>query len=334
MPTYRKRGRRWQAMIRIAGHEPESRTFPTRAEAKGWAELREEELRHGASPRSAPRTLADAMGRYAEDVAPKHRGERWEVLRLSKLRRDTTLAGKQLRELTGADIAAWRDRRLKQVSPASVRREWGLLRSVFEYARTDLHWIKDNPMAEVKRPKSPKARKRRISDDEIDRLRFALGWPTDDTPVETSSQQVAVMLLLAIETAMRAGEMAGLTWERVDLRQRFVQLPDTKNEDARDVPLSRRAVELLKVMLPPKTQRGSGPVFTVKPGSRDALFRSARSRAGIEDLHFHDSRAEAIIRLSKKLDVLELARMVGHRDLKSLMVYYRPTAAQIAKQLD
>jgi integrase len=75
-------------------------------------------------------------------------------------------------------------------------------------------------------------------------------------------------------------------------------------------------------------------VFTVDAASRDALFRKARERARIEGLTFHDSRATALTRLARKLDVLSLAKMVGHRDPRSLMVYYRETAADIAKRLD
>jgi integrase len=79
--------------------------------------------------------------------------------------------------------------------------------------------------------------------------------------------------------------------------------------------------------------REAATVFDVEPGTRDALFRKARDRAQIEDLHFHDSRAEAIWRLSKKLDVLELARIIGHRDVRSLMIYYQTTADELADRL-
>jgi len=111
--------------------------------------------------------------------------------------------------------------------------------------------------------------------------------------------------------------------------RRVAKLDKTKNGDSREVPLSLKAVELLEQM------RGVDPVrvFTVSAASRDALFRKAKKRAGIVGLTFHDSRALALTRLSKKLDVLELARMVGHRDVRSLMIYYRESAEEIAKKL-
>lgn len=129
---------------------------------------------------------------------------------------------------------------------------------------------------------------------------------------------------------MRAGEILGLRWEHVDLDRRVAHLPQTKNGDARDVPLSRRAVELLECM------RGLDPdrVFTLTSNLLDVYYRQGRALAGIQGPTFHDARATAITMLAKKLDILELARMVGHRDPRSLMTYYRQSATEIAKKLD
>lgn len=325
MPTYRKRGRRWQAIIRLAGRPPESRTFPTRADAKGWAEDREAALRAGHQGAQG-RTVGAAIAHYAAAVAPSHKGARWEQLRLARMRADP-IAEVPLEAADAVQIADWRDRRLAVVSVGTVLREWNLLRGVFGEA-LERRWITANPMQGVRKPIAPPHRDRRISDDEIARLRMALGWPTDQSPIERPSQRIAVMLLVAIETAMRSGEMCGLTWDRVDLEARTVRLPLTKNGTARDVPLSTRAVELLRLLGP-----GSGSVFQVEDHSRDTLFRKARDAAKIEGLHWHDTRHEAITRLARKLDVLDLARMVGHRDLASLRAYYNPTASEIAQRL-
>jgi hypothetical protein len=75
------------------------------------------------------------------------------------------------------------------------------------------------------------------------------------------------------------------------------------------------------------------PVFGLEPATRDALFRKYRRRAQLDTLRFHDARAEAIWRLSKKLDVLQLARMIGHRDIRSLLFYYNESASDTAKLL-
>jgi len=70
-------------------------------------------------------------------------------------------------------------------------------------------------------------------------------------------------------------------------------------------------------------------------GSSIRVFRRARDNCGIQDLHFHDTRREALTRLSKKVPVEVLAKISGHRDLRILLnVYYRPDMADIAKMLD
>ena len=109
-----------------------------------------------------------------------------------------------------------------------------------------------------------------------------------------------------------------------------IWLTDEQAAKKRHVPLSKRAVELLELM------KGidSHNVFTVKDASFDTLWRKLRDKCEIEDLHFHDSRHEACTRLARKLEVLDLARMIGHKDLRSLMVYYNATASEIANRLD
>jgi integrase len=167
-----------------------------------------------------------------------------------------------------------------------------------------------------------------MAPDEVERICFALGY--DGGKPETISQRVAVALLLALETALRASELTGLTWDRVDLERRVARLSAaTKSGVGRDVPLSTEAVRLLTLLGPAEL----GSVFGLQPRQVDALFRKARDRAGIADLHWHDSRHTAITRLAQRLHVLDLARMVGHRDLKQLQTYYNPAAEELAEKL-
>lgn len=137
-------------------------------------------------------------------------------------------------------------------------------------------------------------------------------------PVTTANQRVAVAFLFAIETAMRAGEICSLTPK--DISGRSAVLQRTKNGTKRGVPLSTRAAQLLKVL--PEVAEAE-PIFGLTAASLDALFRKAKKRAMIDDSTFHDTRHLAITRLAKKLNVLDLARMVGHRDLRQLQVYYK-----------
>ena len=242
--------------------------------------------------------------------------------------RRASLSGRKLpdKTLRDARLRTQAQRRQTTVAPATVAREMNLLRSVLETARKEWRWLRTNPMADVSWPKSPKGRARRITPEEEADLTAALGVAT--LRADTATQRVGLAFLLALETAMRSGEILALTWPNVHLADQYVHLPRTKNGDARDVPLSKRAVEILRVL-----PLGFGPVFQLDAAARDALWRKARAKTPHRDIHFHDSRAEAIWRLSKKLDVLELARVIGHRDINSLLIYYRASASAMAQKL-
>jgi integrase len=314
MATISKHGKGYRAQIRRLGFKPLSKTFPLKMQAASWAAKTERELLEGRYIENR-HTVADALDKFARDVSPHRKGGRWEKLRIDVFKR-ATIASKPISRLTSADLATWRDDRLKAVKGSSVRRDMSLWDSILETARKEWGWISVNPIRDVKKPPNPRSRQRGVREDEITALREKLTGKL--------GREVFLGFELGIETAMRAGEMWTLGPEQVDLNLCVAHLSKTKNGDHRDVPLSPRAVEILKEL---------GCRFTVSTASRDALFRKARKAAGIQDLHFHDSRSEGISRLSKKLDVLELARVVGHRDLKSLLIYYNVNAAALAKRL-
>lgn len=319
MATVRKNGKSWQAIIRRTGFPPMSRCFPSKSQANEWAVLTERELLSGRlNPHK--HTVADALDRYEREVSPKKRGARWERLRLRAFGL-ATIASKALSRLSEDDVARWRDERLKAVSGATVRREMNLWQSVFEVARKEWKWLDRNPVDDVKKPASPKSRRRGVTDAEIRRLKPHFVGPM--------MAEVFQAFRLGIETAMRSGEMLSLERGQIDLQTRVVHLLKTKNGDERDVPLTPEGLRIIESLL----SDGRKSLFLVSNESRDALFRAGRDAAGIHDLHFHDSRSEGISRLSKKMDVLELARVVGHRDPKSLMFYYRADAAAIARRL-
>lgn len=319
MANLERRGTKWRARVFVRGVR-ETGTFSTRTEAAAWALEREANLSGARLPK---KSFDDALAQYAKEVSPKKRGGQWEIVRIKAIRRDA-VARKALAALDATDISAYRERRLRSVSGATVRRELNLLGAVLEIARREWRWIRTNPCRDVTKPPSPASRKRRITDDEIEALTKAFGL-ADGLKCDTAIHRTGLAFLFALETAMRAGEILGLTSLDVRLRESYVRLPRTKNGDVREVPLSPRACEILR-LLPDR-------VFALNPGTRDVLFRKACKAAGVADLHFHDSRAEAIWRLSKKFDVLELARVIGHRDPRSLMLYYEINAADLAKRL-
>ncbi len=324
MATIIQRGTKWRAQVRREGQSL-SGTFETKSEAKVWATQQEAHWAQTSADHGVDmsHTLDEAMERYLVEVSPTKKGERWEVIRLTALRSDR-LAAVPFSRLSATHLAQWRDQRLLQVSPATVNRELNLLSAVLTRAKQEWRWASSNPISEIKRPTNPPPRDRRISPDEQQKVVAALGYRGG--VAMSKQQEVAVLFLLALETAMRKGELLGLRWE--DVAERSLMLRETKNGSRRQVPLSSRAVELLGAL-----SRERERCFSVAQESADTLFRRACRQAEVEGLHFHDTRHEAITRLAAKLTVLELARMVGHRDLKSLMIYYNATPAELADKL-
>jgi len=315
----------YRARVRKAGIT-KSDCFRTKAQAVAWAASVEAEIEAGKLGKSPDKTFGQLIERYIDEVVPAKQGSRPEEIRLRRLMRDDPLAKIRLPDLTPEHFAQWRDRRLSKVSTGSVLREWNSIAAACTVAVKEWRWLTTHPMHSVKRPKQPQARTRRITDDEIERICLATGY--HDGRLDTAMSRVGAAFLFAIETAMRAGEICGLRAE--DVNGRVAHLPKTKNGYARNVPLSSRAIEIL-AQLPD----GESTLFNVAGASLDALFRKAKARAIIEDLHFHDTRREALSRLAKKVDVLTLAKISGHRDLRILSnVYYQTDMGEVAGLLD
>lgn len=183
----------------------------------------------------------------------------------------------------------------------------------------------------MKKPEPPKPRTRRYSQQEINTLIYSSGYNINEPP-ETSTARVGAAILFAIETAMRAGEIVNLTWDNVYFDDRIAHLPRTKNGWARDVPLSTNALKILNHL---KQIENGHSVFQLTSQNLDALFRKLKKRTMLEDLHFHDTRREALTRLAEKVDVMTLAKISGHRDLSILQnTYYAPDMKKVANLLD
>lgn len=307
-----------------------TKVLPTKAHAQQWADMIEREIADGLLGKLPDKTFGQLIERYRDEVSVNKRGYKREASFAAVLLRDP-ISTLKLSQIIAPSVAEWRDRRLKQVSPGTVRREWNLLSHACTIAIKEWNWLKENPFRTVVRPKPTTPRNRRISVDEIDRLMIAFG----DDP-RTVMGRVGHAFLFAIETGCRAGEICNLTWDCVF--DRHIHLPRTKNGHPRDVPISTKAnhilQELKKFLYLSPNNPNQQFAFGLNVSQIDSHFRKAKSRAMIEGLHFHDSRREALTRLSKKLSVLELARVSGHRDLRILQsVYYAPTVEELAEKI-
>ncbi len=304
MATIRKLRGRWQAQVRRRGVAPRAKSFNTRTDAQRWAQdLEAEASRSGwvADTRLAEKTtLRELLTRYCAEVTPGKRGAVSEASRINSILR-CPMSHRTLAKLTSADVATYRDERLKSVAPATVVRELNTVSHAIEIATREWGlWLPRNPVKLVRRPQVPRGRTRRLKAGEEARLLAACD--SGRTPL------MKPLIILAIETAMRRGEMLDLQWQHVDLVRCVAHLPLTKNGDSRDIPLSRRAVAILKGAL--------------------------RVRAEMDDFHFHDLRHEAVSRLFEKgLNIAEVSAISGHKELKMLQRYTHLRAEDLVSRL-
>jgi len=329
MATIRRLRGRWQAMVRRRGVPPRCKSFDKRTDATRWArELEAEADRSGwvADTRLAEKTtLGELLTRYRDQVSPTKRSAHTERSRISAIVR-RPIAHRTLAKLTSADVATYRDERLKDVAPATVVRELNTLSHAIETALREWGlWLPRNSVKMVRRPSVPQGRKRRLEDGEEEILLAACD--RGRTPL------LKQLVVLAIETAMRRGELLGLRWEHVQLAKRIVHLPLTKNGECRDVPLSRRATDTLTVLSKNK-QPGAELVFPMSGNSVRLAFEHIRARAKMPDFHFHDLRHEAITRLFERgLNIAEVSAISGHKELRMLQRYTHLRAIDLVSRL-
>jgi integrase len=359
-----KRGEyQWRAKVRRKGFPEQSRTFTYREDAEKWIRTVERELETSGfvDRREADKnTLGEVLRRYQREVTPTKKSATIESVKINVILKDAVLPKLKMSALTSSAVASWRDRRLKEVGGATVNRDIDVLSAVLNHARREWGIHVENPVPYIKRPEKARARDRRFSAEEETYLLAALtgGERLADGTFSKGARNPWLLPLvkLAIETAMRRGELLALTWENVDLERQTAHLPDTKNGEARTVPLSTRAVAILR-SLPradedyQQTQR-TGPVFETTAMALRKGFVRAVERAQeqyradckaakrkpvtgfLEDVHFHDTRHEGASRLAEKLsNVLELSAVTGHKDLRMLKRYYHPRAEDLAKKL-
>ncbi|MBM2884043.1 site-specific integrase [Chromobacterium phragmitis] len=332
MAVIDQRGDKWRVRVR-KGNTSRSKTFKRKADAVAWATQMEADIEAGRIGSVPNRSFGELLTRYAKEVSVTKKGARWEQLRIELFIREyPALCETRLPDLGPEAFAAWRDERLKSVSQLTVRREWAILMHACNIAIKEWRWLTTNPISTVKKPDTVKARARRPTENESDAILLACGYRKEDPPL-TQMSRVAVAWLFAIETAMRAGEICRIRLEEVDFVKRLVHIPTSKNGHSRDVPLSREAIRLLKQVM--QATEGKDTVFDLTAANLDALFRRAKEKALVEDLHFHDSRREALTRMARKLDVMTLAKVSGHRDLRILQnTYYAPNMEGVASLLD
>jgi integrase len=221
-------------------------------------------------------------------------------------------------------LAKYRDHRLQKVSAGTVIRELASISAIINHARKEWGINIVNSAALVRKPTTPKGRDRVLSQQELSALLQQI------EPMARRSIWMKPLVLVALETAMRRGELLSLQWSDVDLDQRHATLWKTKNGDKRLVPLSTVAITVLKDL----PQSFDGRVFPINSAAVAKAWSTAVKRACLKDVHFHDLRHMAVTRMAGKLpNMIELAAVSGHRSLTMLKRYYHPSVEDLAKKL-
>lgn len=328
MATFRNRVGKWQARVRHQGHAPITKSFVTLQDAEKWARSIEVELDKNTycnTTLAEKTTFKDIIERYMREVVPSMPRQYQELIRLNAIAR-RPISQLNMLALTSSKIAAYRDERLKQVSPGTVIRELTHLSSIINHARREWGININNPVLLVRKPASPKGRTRILSNEEKIRLMQVL----ESAPKNHFSIWMPYLVEFALATAMRQGEICTLLWANVDLAKRTAYLPLTKNGESRYVPLSSVAIKILNAL--PRSI--DGRVFPVNRSTVSVSFTEKARKAGVHDFRFHDLRHTAITAMAEKLhNVLELSAVTGHKTLQMLKRYTHLKAEDLAYKL-
>lgn len=334
---------RWDITVTRRGAPRQTRTFDTRTAAERWARETERDAERGTwrSTSVAERTTVHSLvARYSDEVLASKRSSDSLKSVANKLLA-SELAGLPIIALSPERVAKHRDMRLRspamvggpngrnrrrRLSSQSVRHEIALLKRAINHAMREwgLHLPSGNPVATVSLPSPSKARDRRTRGDEYVRLLEAA--------YASKAPMLGAAIEFAVESAMRRGEICRLQWADVDLGRRVARVQISKNGDARDVPLSGRAVEILKGL--PRPIRG-GSVFKLSERGFTQAFKRLCARLSIEDLRLHDLRHEATSRLAVRLngDVMALSAITGHKTLQMLKRYTHLKPEELALRI-
>lgn len=371
MASIYKRKGFWRAEVCRRGIR-KSHTFDTKADAETWAAKVESEIGRGVfvdHSEAERTTLAEALDRYEREVLPQKKSQRPVKSQIKRLKKD--LGQLKLASATSSVLAQYRDERLGTVNTQTARHDLSLLSRVFNVAAKEwgIPLPHGNPVAQLRMPKLPPARDRRLSGEEADRL---LAAAREYEKYRSDTGPILAIFRFALETAMRRGEIVAMRWDHVNLKTHVLQVPDSKTGEPRRVPLSSVAVEILQA-LPRRLHKADAPKGKRKavvkilhaPHRRidgqvwnitaDAITKAfdrvcARARSAyvleckkvkedpdsgfLQNLRFHDLRHEATSRLFERgFNVMEVAAITGHKTLQMLKRYTHLRAEDLAKRL-
>jgi integrase len=321
MATIRKLRNRWQAQVRLKGIKPIAKSFTKKSEAVAWSRVIESRVTLGTfvDARAAENTLvSDLIDRYLE-LRNKH--HRVDASLKSRCKRLTLSLGVfSLSKLSTCHLSEYRDQRLEVANPTTVIHELSLLQRILRLANTE--WAIPFPQGipTIGLPRMPRGRTRRLAVGEEERL---LSECKKDAVLHD-------FILLAIETAGRRSELVAMKWMDIDFGSSTLSIPKTKTGVPRVIPLSRKALVVLKSM-----SRTNEHVFSISATAASQRFAKACKKAGINDLRIHDLRHTGISRLFELgLNSMEVAAISGHETLAMLKRYTHLNISHLSSRME
>lgn len=336
----------YRAQIRAKGRPSESANFPNRKEANDWARATEAAIREGRYFPQA-RARRTAFDELAADYLAHAVGHLTEKERTSRTRHLAWWAarfeGLSLAEITREAVSRARDvlaaepytrgkvhtnrktgekllPNMRPRSGATVNRYLAALSDLFTFAVKERNVIERNPVSDLTRRKEARGRTRFLTDDERETLLAACAtspWPA-----------LRALVLLAVITGARKGELITLRWPDVDLKTGRALVRHTKNGEQRVLPLAGRALEVLRGLRLQNSARSEyvfPQPFGDEPGAYeyfDAHWYVAREAAGLADFRFHDLRhTTASMLAAQGASLLEIADVLGHKTLAMVKRY-------------
>lgn len=339
MATIEKRTSRdgdegYRVKVRVKGFPSQSATFKRRTDARLWAQSTEagiRERRHFPSAAAKRHTLGELVDRYIAEILRKDSSHAKDVTRHLMWWRQE-LGHLCLIDLTAAEIARCRDRLSAGIkrngavrAPATVARYLASLSHAMTIARREWEWLDHSPVSKVRKPREPQGRVRFLVTDERLRLLAACEQSGNDA--------LYPIVVLALSTGMRLGEIITLRWEDLDFERQLIVLNKTKNGERRGVPLVSVPLEVLRKRF---TSRRSDTelVFPRADGKKPLDIRkawnTAVARAQLKDFRFHDLRHCAASYLAmQSASPSEIAAVLGHKTLQMVKRYAHLSAAHV-----
>ncbi len=309
----------YRVKIRLKGYPPQTATFQRLTDAKKWAAATESAIREGRHFKTAEakkHSFNDLVKRYCSEILPNY-SEKEQQERKSKLDWWAKNIGHSLLADITPTVISEHKAKMTQ-SPATVDKYLKNLSHAFTVATNDWGWLENNPVKKVKSPKLPRGRVRFLDDGERTKLLAA--------SKESSNSWLYPCVILALSTGMRQGELMGLKWQDVNLKDGYLILHETKNGERRRVPLAGHGLELLrehaKVRRLDTDLLFPGTVHKTKPIDLRKPFETALKAAGINDFHWHDLRhCTASYLAMNGASLAEIAEVLGHKTLQMVKRY-------------